>query len=127
MLTKRLLLFLVFASSCFAESGKPMLFREPTVSRTQIVFNYAGDLWIVAREGGNATRLTAGVGIETDPVFSPDGSQIAFTGEYDGNQDVYVVPATGGVPRRLTFHPGSDEVRGWMPDGKQVVFRSSRN
>ena len=57
------------------------------------------------RGGGEARRLTAGAGIETDPVFSPDGTLIAFTGEYDGNLDVYVVPAAGGVPRRLTCHP----------------------
>ncbi len=82
------ILFLISTALCLAESEKPMLFRKPTVSRTQIVFSYAGDLWIVAREGGNATRLTAAPGVETDPVFSPDGTQIAFTGQYDGNTDV---------------------------------------
>jgi tricorn protease len=126
MLTRLVLLFLISLAG-FAETDKPMLFRKPTLSRTQIAFSYAGDLWIVAREGGTATRLTAGVGIETDPVFSPDGSQIAFTGEYDGNTDVYVMPASGGVPRRLTYHPYPDEVVGWSPDGKQVIFRSPRN
>jgi len=121
------ILFLIFAALCLAESEKPMLFRKPTVSRTQIVFSYAGDLWIVAREGGNATRLTAAPGVETDPVFSPDGTQIAFTGQYDGNPDVYTVSAAGGVPRRLTYHPSYDAVIGWTADGKQVIFRSSRN
>jgi tricorn protease len=91
------------------------------------VFVYAGDLWIVNREGGEAKRLTTGAGTETDPIFSPDGSMIAFTGEYDGNVDGYVVPASGGVPRRLTYHPGPDSVVGWTPDGKQILFRSSRN
>ena len=56
-----------------------------TVSKTQIVFTYAGDLWIVGRDGGEARRLTTGAGVETDPIFSPDGTKIAFTGEYDGN------------------------------------------
>ena len=102
-----------------AQAPQPLLLRHPTVSRTQIVFGFAGDLWIVAREGGDARRLTSGVGVETDPFFSPDGTQVAFTGEYDGNQDVYVVPAAGGVPRRLTYHPGADTVVGWTPDGKQ--------
>ena len=83
-----------------AQSDPPLLLRFPTVSKTQIVFNYANDLWIVSRDGGDARRLTAGTGIEALPYFSPDGSMIAFTGEYDGNRDVYVVPATGGVPRR---------------------------
>jgi tricorn protease len=121
------LLLLLTSSLCFAQSGNAPLMRNPTLSKTQIVFAYAGDLWIVSRDGGEATRLTAGVGIETDPHFSPDGTTIAFTGEYDGNVDVYTVPATGGVPKRLTFHPGVDRVAGWTPDGKQVLFSSARN
>ncbi len=79
-----------------------LLLQKPTVSRTHIVFSFAGDLWIVPREGGEARRLTSGVGTETEPHFSPDGTLVAFTGEYDGNVDVYVVEAGGGVPRRLT-------------------------
>ncbi len=106
---------------------RPLLLQKPTVSRTQIVFSYAGDLWSVGREGGDARRLTTGVGAETDPQFSPDGQWVAFTGEYDGNVDAYVVEAGGGVPRRLTYHPGADTVQGWTPDGKQVLFSSSRN
>src|SRR5215207_4296975 len=104
----------------------PLLLQRPTVSRTHIVFSYAGDLWTVERAGGDARRLTSGIGRETDPFFSPDGSQVAFTGEYDGNVDVYVMPAAGGVPRRLTWHPGPDEVAGWTPDGERILFRSGR-
>jgi len=103
------------------------LFRKPTVSKTQIAFSYGGDLWVVERNGGEARRLTSDIGIEIDPVFSPDGTMIAFTGEYDGNEDVYVIPAAGGIPKRLTSHPGSDQVVGWTRDGKRVVFRSGRN
>jgi len=114
------------ASLCWAEAGKPLLLRQPSVSRTQIVFSYAGTLWIANREGGEARRLTTG-GHESNPLFSPDGSMIAFTGEYDGNMDVFVVPAAGGAPKRLTYHPGPDAVVGWTPDGKQVLFRSARN
>ena len=77
-------------------------------------------------KGGTASRLTTGGGVETDPKFSPDGSLIAFTGEYDGNADIYVVPKTGGVPRRLTYHPGPDFVSDWTPDGKHILFRSGR-
>ncbi|HYM79078.1 MAG TPA: PDZ domain-containing protein [Candidatus Dormibacteraeota bacterium] len=110
-----------------AEANPPLLLRYPTVSETQIVFNYAGDLWSVARDGGDAHRLTSGVGIESLPYFSPDGSMIAFTGEYDGNRDVYVVPATGGVPRRLTYHPAEEYVAGWTPDGKKILFNSWGN
>jgi tricorn protease len=112
--------------SSFAQGDKPTLYRQPTISRTEIVFAYAGDLWSVPRAGGDARRLTTGVGIETNPYFSPDGAQIAFSGEYDGNVDVYVVPAAGGVPRRLTYHPSVDEVSGWTPDGRSVLFASTR-
>jgi tricorn protease len=98
MFARCAVLFLTLLALCSAQD-QPKLFRNPTVSRTHIVFSYAGDLWIVAREGGNATRLTAAPGEETDAIFSPDGSQIAFTGQYDGNTDVYVVPAAGGVRR----------------------------
>jgi|HubBroStandDraft_6_1064221.scaffolds.fasta_scaffold31647_2 tricorn protease len=117
---------LVAASGVFAQDHSHLLLQKPTVNRTHVVFSYAGDLWMVNREGGDAWRLTNGVGIETDPIFSPDGKWIAFTGQYDGNTDVYIVPATGGVPKRLTFHPGPDEAVGWTPDGTRVLFRSSR-
>ncbi|HSD26214.1 MAG TPA: PDZ domain-containing protein [Vicinamibacteria bacterium] len=104
----------------------PLLLQKPTVSRTEVAFSFAGDLWTVGREGGEARRLTSGVGRETEPYYSPDGSLVAFTGEYDGNVDVYVVESTGGVPRRLTFHPAEDHVAGWTPGGASVLFHSSR-
>ena len=110
-----------------ADRDAPLLLRYPTISKTQIVFNYAGDLWIVGRDGGDARRLTTGTGVETYPAFSPDGTMIAFTGEYDGNPDVYVIPAIGGVPKRLTYHPGTDSVVGWTPDGKSILFSTWAN
>lgn len=120
------LLLVAAAPICVGNSDKPLLVRDPSLSKTRIVFAYAGDLWTINRDGGEATRLTSGVGTETEPLFSPDGTQIAFTGEYDGNVDVYIVPATGGVPKRLTYHPGSDRAKAWTPDGKQVLFSSGR-
>jgi tricorn protease len=117
---------LAAAGVCRGDGETPLLLQQPAISRTQVAFVYAGDLWTVPREGGEARRLTNGTGLEVDPVFSPDGSQLAFTGEYEGNLDVYVIAATGGVPRRLTYHPGVDRAVGWSPDGKQVLFRSDR-
>ena len=116
-----------FMGACVARSGAAPLLQRPTLSKTSIAFSFAGDLWIVPRQGGEARLLTSGAGDKTDPRFSPDGSMIAFTGDFDGNVDVYVMPAEGGVPKRLTYHPGIDEVVGWVPDGKSVLFRSGRN
>jgi tricorn protease len=121
-----LALTFVFCIAASAQNGNYMLFRQPTLSRSNIAFVYAGDLWTVPRAGGTAVRLTSGTGIENNPVYSPDGNWIAFTGEYDGNVDVFVMPAQGGEPRRLTYHPGADQVLNWTPDGKSVVFLSSR-
>jgi len=109
-----------------AAADEPLLLQKPTLNKTHIVFVYAGDLWSVPREGGDAVRLTSGTGTETDPAFSSDGARIAFTGEYDGNVDVFVVPASGGVPKRLTWHPAPDRVLGWTPDGKRIIFSSAR-
>jgi tricorn protease len=122
------LIILGIATSCSAasSSGNPHLLQRPALSQTQIVFNYAGDLWSVDRKGGRAIRLTVGVGIETSPVFSPDGNTIAFTGDYDGNTDVFTIPAAGGVPHRVTYHPSADVAVGWSPDGKEILFRSDR-
>jgi len=109
-----------------AQTAPVTLFQNPTINKTDIVFSYAGDLWSVSRRGGDAKRLTTGVGVENDPIFSPDGAWLAFTGEYDGNVDIYVMSASGGVPKRLTYHPGADRAIGWTPDGKRVLFASAR-
>ncbi len=97
------------------------------MNKTTIVFSYAGDLWTVPRAGGVASRLTGGTGFEAEAQFSPDGSTLAFTGEYDGNVDIFTIPATGGVPKRLTYHPDADRLVGWSPDGKKILFRSNRD
>ncbi len=110
----------------WADASKPLLIRHPSISRDKIAFSYAGDIWTVARDGGDAQRLTAGVGAKFDPYFSPDGKWIAYTGEYYGNPDVFVIPSTGGEARRLTYHPAQDHAEGWTPDGKSILFVSNR-
>ena len=117
-------LCLVTFTSAYAQGTR--LLRHPTVSRDQIAFEYAGDLWVVSRSGGQARRLTSTQGVEIEPYFSPDGTQIAYSSTVAGNTDVYVVAASGGNPKRLTYHPGNDRVRGWTPDGRRVVFASAR-
>src|SRR6201996_565008 len=110
-----------------AAQAAPHILQSPAISRDLIAFGYAGDLWTVPRSGGRATRLTTGVGIESNPIFSPDGSTIAFTGDYDGNTDVFTIPVTGGIPHRVTYHPAADSAVAWSRDGKSIIFRSDRS
>jgi tricorn protease len=115
------------AATSAAQTDGPLLLQKPTISKTSVAFAYGGDIWTAPRSGGAARRLTAGNGEASDPMYSPDGSLIAFTGTYDGNTDVYVVSADGGVPKRLTYHPAPDGVVGWTPDGARVLFHSPRS
>jgi len=118
-------------------NGQKRLCRFPTLHGNTIVFEAAGNLWKVNRTGGVAQRLTSDNGYDLMPRFSPDGSTIAFTGEYDGNVDVYTMPASGGEVNRLTYHSdvveraptrwGPDNmVASWTPDGQGIDFISRR-
>ncbi len=118
--------FLMLSCAAWAAGNPLLLLQDPTLSKTQIVFEYGGELWEVPRTGGEAHVLASGMDLLDGPIFSPDGSMVAFTGTYDSNTDVYVVPASGGQPLRLTYHPGPDIAVGWTPDGKSVLFRSQR-
>ena len=114
---------LAAAGSAFA-AVDARLMREPAVSATQLAFIYAGDVWVAPKEGGLAQRLSTPAGEESFPRFSPDGTLIAFTGNYDGNEDIYVIPSGGGLPRRLTHNPMPDRVLNWYPDGKSLLIAS---
>ena len=113
------------------------LLRFPDIHDNRIVFSYGGDLWLVAANGGLATRLTAHPGVEFFAKFSPDGKWIAFTGQYDGDEQVYVIPSTGGEPKQLTYYPArgplpqrwgyDNQVYGWSNDGHYVIYRSLRD
>src|SRR5262249_49600631 len=112
------------------------LLRSPAVHDDTVVFTYAGNLFSVPASGGTARRLTNHDGFEMFARFSPDGKQLAFTGQYDGNTEVYLMPAEGGSPKRLTFTATlardvvadrmgpNNIVMGWTPDGKNILFRS---
>jgi tricorn protease len=120
-----------------AAHAQTKLLRFPDLHGDRVAFCYAGDIWTAPATGGTAARLTAHPGQELFPRFSPDGAWIAFTGQYDGDEQVYVVPASGGVPTPLTFYPAhgplpprwgyDNQVYGWTPDGEQILFRSMRD
>jgi tricorn protease len=137
----RILLFALLAASMSILSAQNLpnttrLLRFPTTNDRDIVFCYAGELYTVAKDGGVARRLTSGPGYTSFSRFSPDGKQIAFTSEYDGNREVYVMPAEGGMPKRLTISAtlGRDDVSdrmgpnnivmAWENTKPLVVFRS---
>lgn len=112
------------------------LLRTPDINKDLIVFVYAGDIWSVLSNGGNATRLTSHKGIEIFPKISPDSKWIAFSGEYSGSRQIFVIPSNGGVPKQLTFYNsvgimpprgGYDNiVMDWTPDSKKILIRANR-
>jgi len=129
-----LVLLVLFVSTSQAQTK---LLRFPDIQGDRVVFTYAGDLWTAPSTGGTATHLTTHPGVEMFGKFSPDGKWVAFTGQYDGDEQVYVVPSTGGEPRQLTFYPArgplaprwglDNQVFGWSRDGKRIFFRSLRD
>ena len=128
MKTRILFLLLISGSSTsFAtNTTDTRMLSQPAISNTNIAFIYAEDLWVANLDGSQPQRLTVDEGIESNPMFSPDGKLIAFSAQYDGNTDVFIVPVEGGVPVRLTWHPGVDNAKGFTPDGKSVLFTSQR-
>jgi tricorn protease len=132
---------LVLAGAMLAVAGgaraQTRLLRFPDIHGDRVAFTYGGDIWTAPAGGGVATHITTHPGLELFPKFSPDGKWIAFTGQYDGDEQVYVIPSGGGVPRQLTFYPAwgplnpwagyDNQVMGWAPDGKSVLFRSMRD
>ncbi len=112
------------------------LLRFPDINNDLIAFVYAGDIWTVNANGGDAIRLTSHKGLELFPRISPDGKWIAFSAEYSGSRQVYVMPSTGGTPQQLTYYNDVGEMppRGgydyvildWTPDSKNILVRGNR-
>jgi len=119
-----MVLFLMSAGSLFAQNTR--LLRQPDISDQHVVFTYGSDIWIAERDGSDVRRITSTPAVETHPVFSPDGTMIAFSSNRMGGYSVYVVPVAGGNPTRLTWHPSSALVREWTPDGQHILYASSR-
>ncbi len=130
-----MLLLVGFVFTVKAEQDVRLL-RFPDINKDLVAFVYAGDIWTVSANGGDAQRLTSHLGMELFPKISPDGQWIAFSGEYSGTRQVYVIPATGGTPKQLTFYNSVGEMppRGgwdnvvldWTPDSKQILVRMNR-
>lgn len=118
---------LCLAAAAATAAGERPLMRFPDINGNTVVFVYGEDIWSVPATGGVAQRLTIHDGQERYPRLSPDGSLVAFTGEYDGNADVYVMNVHGGGIRRLTFHPDYDRVIGWHPTKHKIMFISGRS
>jgi Tol biopolymer transport system component len=119
----------VLALSSAATAAEPALWlRYPAISPdgATIIFSYHGDLWRVPSSGGQALQLTVHAAYEFGPVWSPDGSKIAFASNRYGNFDIFVMPAEGGAATRLTFHSAGDFPTSFTPDGASVLFSSSR-
>ncbi len=130
---RSLIVFLLLNSLTFCppaiaapDTNDTRLLAQPAAGPEQLAFVYADDLWIADYDGSNLRRLTTHIGFEGQPVISPDGDWVAFSGEYDGNIDVYLISSKGGIPKRLTYHPGDDLVRDFTPDGSGVLFSSAR-
>ena len=122
-------LLLVVLCSLPSFSGDATFPRHPAVSPTgeTIAFSYAGDIWTIPSEGGDASRLTTHQAYEHTPRWSPDGQWIAFSADREGRDDIYVIPSTGGTARRLTFMSVDDFTCDWTPDGKSIIFSSKRD
>ena len=121
-----ILLVGLHASGLAMAEERPIM-RFPDIHGERIVFCYGEDIWTAPSTGGVATRLTIHDGEENFPKFSPDGSLIAFTGEYEGNGDIYVMNVHGGEISRVTYHPMYDQVIGWHPTKNKIIFSSYRN
>src|SRR5579883_477221 len=121
-----LALFLLLSIPCAALAREAKLVRSPDYHAGTVAFAYLGDIWTAHEDGTNVRRLTVHKARDIAPRFAPDGRQIAFSSDREGNMDIYVIPTEGGAVRRLTVHSADETVLGWTPDGKGILFASQR-
>ena len=133
---KALFSILLAAAAVSALADEARLLRFPATNGQEVVFSYAGDLYTVSINGGEAKRITSHIGYEMFARYSPDGKTLAFTGEYDGNREVYTMPAIGGEPQRVTYTSTNARddlgdrmgpnniVMTWTNDGKNILYRN---
>lgn len=101
-------------------------YRHPSIAGDTVVFVCEDDLWTVPASGGQARRLTDGLGEATSPRLSPDGRRLAFVGLQEGQPEVWTMPADGGSAVRRTWQGASlMAIAGWTRDGRSVVFWSN--
>lgn len=89
-----------------------------------IVFDLLGDIFTITADGGEAKQITSGMAWDVQPRFSPDGSEIAYTSDAGGGDNIWIMKADGSDARQLT-----DETfrllnnPSWSPDGEYIVAR----
>ncbi len=109
------------------QSGDLPYLRQPSLSPdgSTIAFCYAGDVWIVPADGGQASRVTSHANNDSHPIFSPDGTQLAFASERTGSGNIYTISLQSHQPpKRLTYHNESVPPDCWSRDGQWLYFSS---
>ncbi len=119
----------IFYFSFLYASDEALWLRYPSISPDgkTIVFSFQGDLFTMPSAGGAAKHLTVHKAHDFIPVWSPDGSQIAFASSRFGNFDIFLIPATGGQAKRLTYYSNGEYPTCFTPDGLSVLFTSNIN